>query len=540
MSLHKIDRPELLGYSDLYRGFLFGNIPAVSYYPNQDISTVLAQLENHEFDREIITAILHEQNKHWQAPDSVHSSIDKLIDKRAACVFTGQQAMLFGGPYMILLKALVAIKTAREIESKHGVPAVPVFWISADDHDLEEISDAYLFDQQGELTELRIDVDADRHYPPVGALEFDTSIDRERQKLESRLPDNDFKAMVTEVLHQAYVSGENMVEAFAKFLLALLGRFGLVVFSPYDQGFKQAAGPFFERLINESQAVRKHLAKQGKKIAADGYHIQVQKSDTAAHLFMHLPERIAVHCNNNGFLANETSYSREQLREITRKEPFSFSTDVLTRPVLQSTVFPTAAIIGGPAEIAYFAQMMPLFEVFNTVPPKIIARPSVTIVENKVKKLLDTYDLNFEDIIPDIQPVITRLAADAFPGDLKKQLDVIGKTLQTELAKLEAPVGGIDDDLPRTLQQIAGKIDYQYNDLRQKIFAAFKRKNETMTSRLDRLYRTLYPQRSLAERTVATVYFLSRYGEGIIDHIFEHLPDGNDGHHLLELSDYHG
>ena len=48
-----------------------------------------------------------------------------------------------------------------------------------------------------------------------------------------------------------------------------------------------------------------------------------------------------------------------ELRGRLADDPLRFSTSALLRPLVQDTLFPTAAYVGGPAELGYFAQLRP-------------------------------------------------------------------------------------------------------------------------------------------------------------------------------------
>ena len=50
------------------------------------------------------------------------------------------------------------------------------------------------------------------------------------------------------------------------------------------------------------------------------------------------------------------AYTTAELLGILEAAPERLSPNALLRPVFQDTILPTAAYVGGPAEIAYFAQ----------------------------------------------------------------------------------------------------------------------------------------------------------------------------------------
>ena len=65
---------------------------------------------------------------------------------------------------------------------------------------------------------------------------------------------------------------------------------------------------------------------------------------------------------NGGFRIGRESLSPEELLRRIEAAPENFNANVLLRPVLQDYWLPTLAYIGGPAEIAYFAQVGVVYE----------------------------------------------------------------------------------------------------------------------------------------------------------------------------------
>src|SRR5512138_45212 len=63
---------------------------------------------------------------------------NELEHPRAVAIVTGQQACLFGGPLLVLYKALAALALAERLAATHDGPVVPIFWVASTDHDFAE------------------------------------------------------------------------------------------------------------------------------------------------------------------------------------------------------------------------------------------------------------------------------------------------------------------------------------------------------------------------------------------------------------------
>jgi len=539
-----------LGYSRLFLDYVHDRGRLNDFYRQADATRVAALLKERDFDRDAIHALLMRQNTAWQAPRQVIEAIEKVKSDDSLMVFAGQQACLFGGPYLVILKALAAVKKAAELQAHLKVPIVPVFWIAADDHDFAEISFTDIFDASGEMVRLSLDQPDFDAVPPIGRMTYDASIKREIERLRELLPDNDFKDAALGPIENIYREGRAIVDCFAEYLLSLIGRFGIVLFNPHDEEFKAGCVGIMQEIVANHYEIKETLGSTESELTAQGYHLQVQKSIHATHLFMHTPARQPIlhdgdflpgdHPDGLCFQVGEEKFSDKQLIQEIAKRPFDFSPDVITRPLVQSFYFPTVAFFGGPAEIAYFAQLVPLFELFDLVPPLIEPRPSLTLLEARFEKLMDNYDLTFKDIAPDIEETIRTILEASFPDDLESRFGEFADRTKADMDSLGARLREFDAGLADMISRSAEKIDFQVKTLREKTFAAFKKKHTNEREKLIRLYTHVYPNRGMAERSIAPLYFVSRYGERIFDFMFENLKIGETGHRLLPLSDIHG
>lgn len=529
-----------LGFPQLTRDYIHDPEKTKSFLGGNDFAAIATALGQRPYDRNGIADLLTRQNRKWNAPDKVLQNIEKLRQADAIAVFTGQQACLFGGPYLVLLKALAAAKWAARLEQELSRPVVPIFWIASDDHDVQEIASVDLFDASGNITKLRIDDRGDTASPPIGALTYDKSVKREIGKLSDIFPDNDFKNDAYAGLAEFYASGEFIVDSFARYMLGLTSPAGLVLFNPYDEDFKRATAPLMAEVVDKHGAIKEALSATATTLNERGYHLQVEKSETAAHLFYHTPARTAIHRNGDTFVAGEQSFTGEALREMIISQPLNFSPDVFTRALMQSYYFPAAAIACGPAEVAYYAQMMSLFDIFDLVRPRIIPRPSVTIVESRDQELLASHGLSFADMTGDFEAVINSILSDTFPEDLGQVLSAHREGARGDMEKLRQTLVAYDANLAGTVEHTEKKIDYLLGELAKKVFAAHKKKNTVERRRLYRLRDHLWPNGAAAERSIAPAYFISRYGPGVIDFLYERIRLDETGHQLVMLSDYHG
>src|SRR5258706_9781573 len=111
----------------------------------QEVTRAARKLDYPDDRRSEVTSILRKQNIALGAGAEPLCNLDHL-EKGAVAVVSGQQVGLFSGPAYAIYKALTAVQIAEEL-TRSGVPAVPVFWMAREDHDLDEVRHATWFDQ---------------------------------------------------------------------------------------------------------------------------------------------------------------------------------------------------------------------------------------------------------------------------------------------------------------------------------------------------------------------------------------------------------
>jgi uncharacterized protein YllA (UPF0747 family) len=152
-----ITATKAMGYSDIYLDYLGGCGSAGRFYCAGSIDEAAAGLNDRNHDRRQIADILLRQNRAYDASAATLASIDLLKEKDTLCVFTGQQAGLFGGPLLVVIKALAIVKAALLYTQQLKRPVIPVFWIAGDDHDFKEANHTFVLNRQSEPVRLEYD-----------------------------------------------------------------------------------------------------------------------------------------------------------------------------------------------------------------------------------------------------------------------------------------------------------------------------------------------------------------------------------------------
>ena len=527
-----------LGYSQFYLDYLAGRKPAVDFVVGDDLQTLASRLDKQTYNRAAVCDILLNQNTQFGVDQAALDSIRQLTSEKTLCVFAGQQAGLFGGPLLVVVKALAIVKLAREFSQKLSRPVIPIFWIAGDDHDFDEIASTIVLSQQSELVELKYGIRPSLELP-ASEIRLDNSEELARllELLKASLGQTDFTAELYAELESSYKSGETFVGAFGKFMARLTRGTGLAFFNPCDAQAKTLAVPLFERIVDEQPSIHQALRTANESLQKDGYHLQVEKKESSALLFRHRDGRKPVHVESGKFTIGGETVTPAELKVAIRATPEQFSPDVMTRPLMQSTLFPVLCQIGGPAEVAYLAQCRPLFDILELPKPIHRGRPSLTLLEKRIEKLVDEYNLSFEEITGDIEQAVNRVMLANFPKDLEAGYRLLTEDMSARWKQFADTSLAFDPSLAEFANQTYGKIDFTLKNFESKLFSAHKKKGKEIRERIHRVQHHLFPRRTLQERTLNISCYLARYGLGAIPFLLDRLSTDQTGHQLISLSE---
>src|SRR5467141_4898311 len=137
------------------------------------VTRAARELDYPDQRRAEVTSILRKQNVDLGAGAETLSNLDRL-EKGAVAVVSGQQVGLFSGPAYAIYKALTAVQIAEEL-TRDGIPAVPVFWMATEDHDLDEVRHTTWLDQ-GKLVRFELPAPAETRRP-VGRIPLGEQIE---------------------------------------------------------------------------------------------------------------------------------------------------------------------------------------------------------------------------------------------------------------------------------------------------------------------------------------------------------------------------
>jgi uncharacterized protein YllA (UPF0747 family) len=239
---------------------------------------------------------------------------------------------------------------------------------------------------------------------------------------------------------------------------------------------------------------------------------------------------------NGLWQAGNRSLSTAELLGTLDTEPERISPSALLRPVFQDFLLSTSAIVGGPAEIAYFAQSAVLYErILHQVTPA-LPRFSATLVEPFIGKLLRQHKLTLERVLAETGTSLAQsLATEIMPDEEKRELAAAGTALDAELTPLVGWMRSMDTGLGRSAEIAASKMRYQMSRLRR-LAANFQLQREAQLSRhAEAISQALYPGGALQERLHSGAYYFARYGVELAEELTRQAESSCPGHTAIWL-----
>ena len=479
--------------------------------------------------RRELTSILRKQNITLGAGAETLGNLERL-EKSAVAIVSGQQVALFSGPAYSVYKALTAVEIAEEL-TRGGIPAVPVFWMATEDHDLDEVRRATWFDQ-GKLVRFELPLTGESGRP-VGRIPLGAQIESLVEEAAEMLA-NQGSDLLAQYLVESYRPEETYGGAFGKLFARLFAQHGLILMDPLDADLHKVAAPLYQHALAERDALNEKLLQRGEDLDHAGFDAQVKVTSRSTLLF-HLADgvRQVVTANAGKFQAGEKSWTRDELVHMTHTEPQNFSPNALFRPVVQDYLLPTAAYIGGPAEISYFAQSEVVYRQLLGRMPVVLPRAGFTLVDAKANKLLRRYGLTVEDVWAGSQGLRHKMERQSVASTLGKNFDRNQRQIAKMLAELGRQIEKLDPTLKGTVERARKRIEFHIDKLRRRVGRAQDQKAGLILAHEQYLESLLDPHKGLQERELCLLPFLARWGASGLSELKKHSTGRKIGHHSV-------
>ncbi|MHB1688774.1 MAG: bacillithiol biosynthesis cysteine-adding enzyme BshC [Ignavibacteriaceae bacterium] len=491
--------------------------------------------------RNDLPGIINEQYKELIPSVKTQKNISLLSNNKTLAVVTGQQLGILGGPLYTFYKIITAIKLSNFLSERYDdFHFVPIFWLEGDDHDFNEVRSITLVNDSNEIKKISYDEEVEEtveeeNRGSVGKQLFKETLDNFYTELTGNLRNTEFSQPLLERLKSFYATGKSFKQSFKELMFWLFDKYGLILFDPQDVKLKTLLKPIFKKEITDFRQHAEKLVNVSAELE-ETFHAQVKVRPV--NLFYSNNEgRFLIEPVENEFRLKRKrkKFTYEELIGLIEKEPENFSPNVLLRPICQDYILPTAFYVGGPSEISYFAQVMPLYDFYKIEVPFIYPRSSATILEKNIASLLEKYDLKIEDVFRNPEELKKQIINSISQTALDDLFTQASDQIETAFDHLKEKLFDFDKTMSDSSSKYKQKISQYLNEFKTKAVEAQKRKHETTLRQIDKILNIAYPNSTLQEREINFIYFMNKYGEEFLNQIFDELSINKFEHQIINL-----
>jgi bacillithiol synthase len=499
----------LPGFSKLLADYLDQSPSVRAFFPcplsRESLDSHAAEIRARAYPREEICQALEEQATEFRSGPKTLENIARLRRRDSVAVVTTALPALFGGALSDYLQYLTTIRLADDLD-RQGIPAVPIFWIRPETTPSDQISSVRLTEETW-------------HLALEGAPNSNNSVPPQVSGLLARLRELGSDRAGTELHHllsDTYTPGISLSVAFGRLLSALMERWGPVLVDPQKAEFESLRFPVLNRFQLNASEIESILDSRHEQISRAGYSVECRRSDNQTLLV-----------RNHARPGSDDNHQPEKLEEKL------VISGALT-PILQHSVLPAVASVAGMDELDCLAEVMPLFDYFGLQPPVVWPRVSATIIDTRTRKILEKYQLRFEDLFRGPEALLQQLLDRKLNPDTVERFERLRAEVENRLGAVVAALPPEDKSLSPIVEASRSKMLYQLGKLQERFEAARTLRKEAMTRHLDRLCKSLAPERQLQEN-IAGVEFLLRYSRSLLAELYGKIDVWNQEHQAVSI-----
>lgn len=499
----------------------------------------LDELKNRSFMRNELADHIQSFMSHYAHSEKITSNIEKLRQENSVAVIGGQQAGILTGPLYTIHKVISIIKLAEQKETELGVPVVPVFWIAGEDHDYQEVNHVYVMNNNKQEKWVYPERNLEKKMISEVCINKDLCYSWVEEIIETYGETKHTKEVLAFAL-ESLKNAESFVDFFASIIMELFKDSGLLIVDSANKELRKLEKEYFIKQIDHHQGITAAVLKQQKETEAAGFPVMIDINENAANLFYYdeeVNERILIQFDAEGGVFTgkngEVEFTYDQLVEIANEFPEKLSNNVVTRPLMQELLFPTLAFIGGPGEIAYWAEIKLVFEHFGLKMPPLVPRLNITLLERSIETDLNELDLDLKEVLISGTGSHELKFIDSLKDrEVEELFENVKAKLSEQYSLVREKSAGIDPVLVPLLQKNESILLNQISFMEGKIVEAVCRKHDHILRKFARVENSLKPGGSPQERVWNPFYYLNKYGLNLVSDLLT-LDYQFDGTHKI-------
>jgi bacillithiol biosynthesis cysteine-adding enzyme BshC len=270
-------------------------------------------------------------------------------------------------------------------------------------------------------------------------------------------------------------------------------------------------------------------------LTSRGHQPQVEPHADAVALFHLDGARTPIRRQGDMLVIGEQTFSPQALAAEAVEHPDRFSPNVLLRPIVQDTLFPTICYVAGPSELAYLGQLKGVYEHFGVPMPLMQPRATATLVDSATRRFLNRYNVPLEQLQPQDEAALNRLLQSQLPPGVDQALGEADTNLRQSLQRVIEVIPQVDPTLAAAASTTLGKMEHLLRGLQNKVIQAAKKRDETLRRQFAHAQAQTFPLGHPQERTLGIIFFLNRYGPALIPRLMTELPIELGKHWVMTL-----
>lgn len=485
-------------------------------------------------NREQMVAQLLTSHQKRNAPQPVLDAVASLGDENTFLAATGQQPGLCGGPLLTVYKIIQCINLAGQLSKQSGQRVIPAFWNAAEDHDLSEINRLNWFSKENTVQSFQWDI-VDRQQPYFTIPAGDFPVDGLAAFLEANSHPTEFLPQLLDDLRSAAANGVSYADVFDNILWQWFSDNGLIILRPDAEYTRSAAIPLIKREIENPAQSSLDINHMGEQLKTHDLYAQIHKRDDRTAFFLFQKnKRVPLYIREDGFADDEGNpYRKEELLVMLENEPSAFSPSAILRPVIQDAVYPTVAVVLGPNEMAYHALLHPLYARHEVPRPCVVPRSGFTLLEPRMMKWMDQYGLSLDDLHEHPTALLKRFVKESHDGGDELPKDELIQSVELFFNAAIKRAQTVDASIISALEKNKGKIIKEIENSENVVVRKEAAKHETMQKHIEALQSFVFPNGQPQERCLTLLYFLAKYGNGVLIDLMKLSSEVDHGSHTF-------
>ncbi|HEY2325033.1 MAG TPA: bacillithiol biosynthesis BshC, partial [Thermoanaerobaculia bacterium] len=431
--------------------------------------------------RPTLADALDNSNRHWG--NFVADDLRRWAAGETMTLIAGQQVGFAGGPLYTLAKLATLIKMKRDLAAE-GKEATIFFWLATEDHDYAEVATLSL---------------------PAKSGQRDLMTMRATRAVESREivgPAPIPEGLITQFLafynldRPAWLrEGISFRDSFAELLVNVFEGEKIVFVDALLPELRRAGAPLFEKMFAQRDAIEQEIASRSDALVRAGYVPQVVTRPGEQYTLL--------------FRINE--HGERHIVTGRVDDPTTISTSALTRPLLQDFVFQPDVFVGGPSEVAYYAQIATLHELLGVPIPRVALRGHALVAPKRVARLFERFGLNAREIFTSADAILAEREA---PGvaEVQEIAERAHANLAAEITRIGEIALPAEHALARAINRSIGHIEYHFDKLAERAVRGLVRKEKERWTALRELVATFHPDGHVQDRVVGWFAYWSQFG----------------------------